>query len=300
MIGGGSFGHTIGRLGGKTSMNKTVSSLLSLAVLVSAFFSFLPSVWGWASPAVSPLRRAHAHNDYEHPRPLFDALEQGFCSVEVDIFLEDGKLMVAHERSGIRPGRTLQSLYLDPLRARAKIGQGRIYPGVPSLSLLIDIKTEAESTYVMLREVLKAYGDLLTTFKDGRVETRAVTAIISGNRPMETMSREKVRFAAIDGRVVDLDRSAPASLVPWISQSWSSLFTWKGTGEISEADLSKLRELVSKAHSQRRLIRFWGLPDQREVWRVLWDAGVDWINTDKLAELRQFMIEQVKQEDSKR
>ena len=32
-----------------------------------------------------PLARAHAHNDYEHPRPLRDALDHGFTSVEADV-----------------------------------------------------------------------------------------------------------------------------------------------------------------------------------------------------------------------
>ena len=40
----------------------------------------------------TPLLHGHAHNDYLHPRPLLDALDQGFCSVEADIFLVDGKL----------------------------------------------------------------------------------------------------------------------------------------------------------------------------------------------------------------
>jgi len=35
------------------------------------------------------LTQAHAHNDYAHARPLFDALDQGFCSVEAYIFLLD-------------------------------------------------------------------------------------------------------------------------------------------------------------------------------------------------------------------
>src|SRR5262245_58578952 len=43
-----------------------------------------------ADAPTTPLRQAHAHNDYEHPRPLFDALDQGFCSVEADIYLVDG------------------------------------------------------------------------------------------------------------------------------------------------------------------------------------------------------------------
>ena len=36
-----------------------------------------------AEKPASPVRRAHAHNDYEHKRPLLDALDQGFCSVEL-------------------------------------------------------------------------------------------------------------------------------------------------------------------------------------------------------------------------
>lgn len=36
--------------------------------------------------AQSPLDRAHAHNDYEHARPLIDALERGFGSVEADVY----------------------------------------------------------------------------------------------------------------------------------------------------------------------------------------------------------------------
>ena len=43
-----------------------------------------------ADEPVTPLRQAHAHNDYEHPRPLLDALDHGFCSVEADVFLTDG------------------------------------------------------------------------------------------------------------------------------------------------------------------------------------------------------------------
>src|SRR5438046_202094 len=69
---------------------------------------------------VVPLRQAHAHNDYEHKRPLLDALDHGFCSVEADIFLVDGALLVGHTRLDLKPGRTLEALYLEPLRQRAK------------------------------------------------------------------------------------------------------------------------------------------------------------------------------------
>ncbi|MHC4705195.1 MAG: hypothetical protein ACYTFQ_31985, partial [Planctomycetota bacterium] len=74
-----------------------------------------------SQPTVAPVRplpQAHAHNDYRHDRPLYDALAHGFTGVEADIFLVDGDLYVAHDRHEITPERTLRRLYLDPLRER--------------------------------------------------------------------------------------------------------------------------------------------------------------------------------------
>ena len=61
---------------------------------------------------LTPLMQAHAHNDYHHKRPLLEALDHGFCSVEVDIFLVGGSLLVGHDRGELKPGKTLQSLTL--------------------------------------------------------------------------------------------------------------------------------------------------------------------------------------------
>ena len=77
---------------------------------------------------VLPLRRAHAHNDYYHRRPLLDALDHGFTSVEADIYLVDGKLLVAHSRLELDAERTLRELYLDPLRERVRRGPPEALP----------------------------------------------------------------------------------------------------------------------------------------------------------------------------
>lgn len=61
-----------------------------------------------------PLWRAHAHNDYLHTRPLLDALDHRFGSVESDIFLVGKQLLVAHDPVELDPTRTLESLYLAP------------------------------------------------------------------------------------------------------------------------------------------------------------------------------------------
>src|SRR5690242_14417672 len=79
----------------------------------------------------TPLIHAHAHNDYEHQRPLFDALSHGFCSVEADIYTTNSQLLVAHNIKDVKPERTLQALYLDPLRKLAKKHHGKIYGDEP-------------------------------------------------------------------------------------------------------------------------------------------------------------------------
>jgi len=89
---------------------------------------------------VTPLGNVHAHNDYEHPRPLFDAMDCGICSFEADIHLVGGKLLVAHSRAAVKPDRTLQSLYLDPMKKRISENGGRLYRNGPPVWLLIDFK----------------------------------------------------------------------------------------------------------------------------------------------------------------
>src|SRR2546421_3613490 len=78
-----------------------------------------------------PLIHCHAHNDYEHPHPFFDAATCGFCSFEADINLVDGKLLVAHSRAAVRPERTLESLYLDPMKKQIESNGGRLYRNGP-------------------------------------------------------------------------------------------------------------------------------------------------------------------------
>lgn len=240
-----------------------------------------------ATPA--PLVAAHAHNDYAHARPLLDALDHGFCSVEADIFLVDGQLLVAHTRNGVRPERTLQALYLDPLRERVRNNGGRVFPNGPEQTLLIDLKTDWKTLYPALRAVLTNYADILTTFRDGMKQTNAVLVVISGDRSREMFAGETVRYAALDGGLADLDSDAPAALIPWISSSWRPTFKWNGEGTMPDDEQARLREIVAKAHQQGRRVRFWGAPDKPAFWAALREAGVDLINTDNLPGLAGYL-----------
>ena len=246
------------------------------------------------------LERAHAHNDYEHDRPLYDALDHGFKSVEADIWLVDGELVVAHDPEDVpqaaEQGRTLQALYLDPLRERIKENSGSVYEGDPDyFTLLIDIKSDAVPTYLALHEELRRYQAMLTRFRPSGVKDGAVTAIVSGNRPRELMQQQTVRYAAYDGRMSDLGVATDQTFVPLISDNWTRNFTWQGVGPMPEAEREKLRGIVETAHENGQRVRFWATPEtpgaREAVWRELLAAEVDYINTDYLQALHTFLLE---------
>ncbi len=242
----------------------------------------------------TPLQRAHAHNDYAHDRPLMDALDQGFCSVEADIFLVEGELQVGHTRFELRTGRTLESLYLRPLLERVRANKenydvASVYARPAKFTLLVDIKNDAEPTYRALSKLLDSYREMLTEYRDGKVVNRAVQIVLSGNRPIELLSEQSQRLAFIDGRLSDLKSEIPSSLMPLISDRWSSHFSWRGRDEMPDAERQKLLDLAKQAHASGKRLRFWATPETQAMWAELNQAGVDHINTDKLAELAEFL-----------
>ncbi|MEV5874756.1 phosphatidylinositol-specific phospholipase C/glycerophosphodiester phosphodiesterase family protein [Streptomyces sp. NPDC052101] len=243
-----------------------------------------------------PLWNAHAHNDYEHPRPLFDALDHRFGSVEADIFLVDDQLLVGHDTSELDPTRTLESLYLDPLAALIRANHGSVYRGWRRpLQLLIDIKTEGSSTYLELDRHLRRHPHLFTRYAHGRVHPRPITAVISGDRAARIpMEAQEERLAFYDGRLTDLGSTAPASFISLISDNWTQVFTWSGDGAFPDVERQKLHGITAAAHARGQQVRFWATPDaagpaRDALWTELLAAGVDFLNTDDLAGLEAFL-----------
>lgn len=249
------------------------------ALVLLALVLPLPSQ---ASP--DPALRLHGHNDYLQPVPLQAALDLGLGSVEADVFLADGELRVGHERWQLRPGRTLASLYLDPLQAWAAAHAGRVRgDGVPFV-LLVDIKADGAAVYGQLRNDLAALPNgFLTRFVEGRIEPGAVTVILSGDRPRALVAADRDRRCALDGRLADLraEPTPPRDLVPWVSDQWSKVSDWDGKDEFAADECARLADLVETAHAQGRELRFWGAPDREAAWRALLDCGVDRIGTDR-------------------
>ena len=271
---------------------------MKFSVLVCGVLSLLLAGHSFAAE-VRPLTQAHSHNDYEQKRPLLEALDHGFCSVEVDVYLVEGQLWVAHDRKDLKPDRTLKSLYLEPLAERVRNRVGIFADPKARLMLLVDVKGQGPQVYERLKTELAPYASMLTRFRDSGVVTGAVTVVLSGDRAWDLARADRDRWCALDGRMSDLTNAVPAgvavsstppaSLVPLVSESWRTLFRWDGDGEMSASDSARLKGLVSQAHAQGRKIRFWALPDRPEAWKLCQDAGVDLINTDKIPALAAFL-----------
>ena len=215
--------------------------------------------------------------------------------MEADVFLVKDAPLVAHSALDLRPERTLEKLYLDPLRERIKANGGRVYKGGPTIWLLVDVKSEAKATYQALDKVFARYDDILSVIKDGHLDKKAITVVISGNRASADIAAQKIRYAGIDGRPSDVDSKKPADLIPWISDNWSNTFRWRGKSAFAEEERAKLKELVRKSHEAGRLVRFWGTPEDVNFWAELRAADVDLINTDKLEQLKTFLLADTKQ-----
>ena len=264
--------------------------LLSQIIILTIACSQAPRNIGFWP--VSPLKGAHAHNDYEHPQALLFALSHGFTSIEADVHLVDGKLLVAHDQEDARPAKSLENLYLRPLwkRFNEHIVRGK-------LLLLIDIKSDADSTFYQLQNTLSRYRAMLKKWDDPSQNlTRPVQILASGNRSLDLVRQSKPRFIAYDGRLPDLGVLTDSTLVPLISDKWTDHFSWNGQGNIPKHELVKLQNIVHQAHEYGQMIRFWGTLDsagvaRTKLWQILHNNDVDMINTDDLMGLRQFLLE---------
>ncbi len=243
-------------------------------------------------PNVVPLPNAHAHNDYEQSRPLWDALDQGFTSVEADVYLINDTLFVAHERPTFNnPAHTLENLYLKPLVERIAQNGNQVYGGYKGpVYLMIDFKTEAESTYKALDKLLQNYRALLTSYKGNTPKAGAVTLFISGNRPIETLKKSKERLASLDGRPADLGKKLSAQLMPVVSDNYANHLSWRGKGEMPDEQFQKLSQLVKKVHAEGKKLRLWACPEDPVVWKKLREAGADFLSTDQLELVKEFLL----------
>lgn len=225
---------------------------------------------------------AHSHNDYEQARPFQMAYDQSFGSIEADVFLVNNNLLVAHESKNTNPAKTLRHLYLNPIKEKIIANKGHIYPDKnKKLILLIDCKTEGHATIKELINQLKDYPEIQ--------KCKTLQIAISGNRPVKEQFYQYPRYIKFDGSLSTLYTKKELRKTALLSASFRNYSNWDGITEIDSKTLQRVHVEIRKAHQQKKPVRFWATPDTPAAWKFLMEAGVDFINTDKINELSSFL-----------
>ena len=241
------------------------------------------------------LPNGHSHNDYTRDKPLHEALKYGFTSIEVDVFLDGTRMVVTHDDKDLEKKSTIQELYLDPLRSLIEENNGTVYKNDSTqLIVMIDLKSEKKPTYFALKKLFESYLDIIERYETENVIWGPLKILLTGGPPVDIIQKESIRYFTVDGAIDQWSDDYSISLMPRASTNYRSYFKWYGKGEMPKKEEEKLREMINKAHSAGRKVRFWGSPDKKEVWEKLLDEGADWINVDDLKGFNDFYREQTK------
>ncbi|WP_295938819.1 alkaline phosphatase [uncultured Alistipes sp.] len=221
----------------------------------------------------------HSHNDYNQRAPFWQAYAQQVYSIEADVFLHKGQLLVGHDTEDLSPDMTFESLYVEPLVTLFKRNGGRAWKGSDEhLQLMIELKSKTEPALKAVAAVLDRYPGVF----DPAVNPHAVRIAVTGRVPAPADFAKYPAYIRFDGEW-DVDYT-PAQLerVALVSADFGRFSQWNGKGSIIASELEKLEAVIDRAHALGKPVRFWGAPEGVTVYYTFYNMGVDYINTDHL------------------
>lgn len=251
---------------------KLFKNLLILVCVLGSFGGYAQNKAAFA---------VHSHNDYLQPVPFWDAFSAGCASIEVDVILQEGGLMVAHERESIQAPRTFENLYLNPIQQGVDLGLIKEF----NFHLLVDIKTEAYSTLDLLVKQTQPYAAILYSPEN----PTGLKLIISGGRPKAADYAKYPSWIFFDYQSRELTAELPWEKIGMVSLSFPRFSLWNGKGRMVESQRQQLQAFIDLVHSFDRPVRFWASPDGKTAWRAFHEMGIDYINTDRPAEANKYL-----------
>ncbi|KAL1867138.1 hypothetical protein VTK73DRAFT_4332 [Phialemonium thermophilum] len=240
----------------------------------------------------------HSHNDYWRRTPLFAALGSGCVSIEADVWLEDGDLLVGHTRHTLRGNATLRNMYIDPLARILRVintprSSSHATPVEPlgvfyndpaqTLTLLVDFKTPSAETLPVLLAQLQPLRDAgwLTHWNGTERITRPITVVASGSVDFDALVANRTYRDVFydaplealeddsDGHLSPDDDGRPETLYDFKYNPSNSYFASvslsKAVGpvlfsKLSPAQLQKVKRQIASARERHLIPRYWGTP----------------------------------------
>jgi hypothetical protein len=256
--------------------------MLSAGVLLAAVLH----AHGVVPPSLlrSVLSVAHSHNDYEQRRPLAQALEAGFPSVEADVWQRGREIVVSHHGFFELSDRgRLEDLYLKPLQERVDrlgsvLGDGQVF------YLWIDLKDSSRGLTDGLHDLLARY-PMFGVFADDWTRPGAVVAILTGDEDAKRRYTDEhpVRYACRDSNALGENDPAADQRWTWYALAWDDLVEESTATEhgFRSARL-RLRRAVERAHALGRRLRIYGIPERPAAWEAAITSGADLVGTDRI------------------
>lgn len=245
---------------------------ISFIVVMVAFYT------GYGQTIKYNVSNAHAHNDYEHNIPFIQAYNLGFGSIEADVILQNDSLFVGHSIKDITAKPLFfERDYIQPLQD-ALLNQKDT---TRKVILLIDLKTETLSALNKVIAIIEKY-PMLT-------KTTAVQFVITGNQPPPSTFGQYPPYIYFDGNINNPAHIEQISRIGMFSDNFRKYSGWDGKGNIPEKEKHALTTVIQKAHTLHKKIRFWGCPDNIHTWHTFMDLQVDYINTDHIEKLADFL-----------
>ena len=266
-----------------------ILSMLALASIPSSYAAGRPRLPGPSVPPELRTSLTHSHNDYERTNPLRDALEARMDSVEVDVWWEQGHLLVSHSGQEIRG--TLREIYLEPMdRIVKEKGSVGVQEAMKKPFLLwIELKQGHRELLSSLHKELSRWS-WITRFEAKQVIPGPVLVILTGDASskMRYLREFSIRYA--DTYTHELPGHSPHEWDGgWYALNYGSHFRWDGWGAMPESEQLELRKWVGHVHQEGRKLRIYGAPDEETFWDLALRLGVDLIGTDRPRDFREFL-----------
>ncbi|HXB06351.1 MAG TPA: hypothetical protein VNW04_04530 [Puia sp.] len=235
-----------------------------------------------AQPLHYTVANTHSHNDYEQQAPFWAAWQQQFGSIEADIWLVDGKILVGHSRDEIKSGRTLEEYYIKPVMACIEKNNGHPYgDSSRRLMMLIDVKADSVAALAALIALLDKYPAL--------EHCSCLKWVISGNRPDPSQYPSYPPFIAFDGILHAQYTPAELARIAMMSDDLRYYTRWDSRTGIPATGLDSLKDAIGRSHAEHLPVRLWDAPDFPAAWHQLMQLQVDYLNTDHIADLAAYL-----------
>lgn len=241
---------------------------LLLPVLVAAAIS--PDISAQAPILI------HSHNDYQRNVPFWQAYSQKVYSIEADVFLKDGLLLVGHDEEDLSTDMTFEDMYFNPIVNMFDRFGGKPYSDDSRLQLMVELKSDTEPAMDSLISMLSRRRDVF----DKGISENAVKVVVTGNVPSPAAFAKYPSYISFDG---DIDTEyTPDQLdrIALISMNFGAYSIWNGKGSIIRTEAETIKGLIKKAHDMGKPVRFWNAPEGTTVYYTFYDLGIDYINTD--------------------